>query len=330
MRVTWLPRFGLVGVLMLVACGQPVSEAPATVPGPNDGVSTVEEFTSRLAGAWALKRIERLDANGELIAPAVDDRLGYLIYDATGYMAVTLMQPDREPYADDVPTPEEALAQLGSYTSYFGRYSVNEAEGFVTHHLEGSLNPRGTGADYQRYYALEGSQLTLQPPAGESGARSYITWERLPNISESELTDTHRRLFGFYRIESVSRQASDGESLAADPYETAYIIYAPSGHMSVHLMRAGRRPYAGEQPTAEEALTTVETYGSYFGPFSINEDEGYLVHHRIGNENPGASGTDAQRFSELTDTHLTLRPPPSIDNEGREVQSALRWVRISD
>ena len=118
--------------------------------------------------------------------------------------------------------------------------------------------------------------------------------------------------------------------IPADPYETAYIIYTPSGHMSVHLMRPGRQPYAGEQPTAEEALMTVETYGSYFGPFSVDENEGYLVHHRIGNENPGASGTDAQRFFELTDTHLTLRPPPSVDTQGREVQSALRWARISD
>ena len=72
------------------------------------------------------------------------------------------------------------------------------------------------------------------------------------------------------------------------------------------------------------------TYGSYFGPFSVHEDEGYLVHHRIDHVNPGSTGTDAQRFYELTDTHLTLRPPVRTDDEGRQVQSVLRWARISD
>ena len=128
----------------------------------------------------------------------------------------------------------------------------------------------------------------------------------------------------------MTRETSDGESVPADQYETAYIAYAPSGHMSVHLMRAGRQIYAGDEPTADEALAVVDTYGSYFGPFSVNEEEAYLVHHRIGNEDPGQSGTDAQRFYELTDTHLNLMPPPATDDEGREVQSTIRWARISD
>ena len=60
----------------------------------------------------------------------------------------------------------------------------------------------------------------------------------------------------------------------------------------------------------------------------MNEEESYLVHHRIGNEDPGQSGTDAQRFYELTDTHLSLRPPVSVDDEGREGQSTIRWARL--
>ncbi len=326
MHRTRFAALGLVGSMFLAGCGgspPAMEEAPAVDAAADNPMS-------RFAGAWSLVRTERRDAEGELIGEPIEDRLGYIMYDATGYMGVTLMRPDREPYSDGGPTPDEALAQLGSYTSYFGPYTVNEAEGYVTHHLEGSVNPGGAGADNQRFFTFEGDNLILQPPASEDGARSYITWERLPDLPESELTDTHRRLFGFYRVESVSREASDGESLPADQYETAYIAYAPSGHMSVHLMRAGRQPYAGDEPTAEEALATVDSYGSYFGPFSVNEEEGYLVHHRIGNEDPGQTGTDAQRFFELTDTHLNLMPPPSTDAEGREVQATIRWARISE
>ena len=71
--------------------------------------------------------------------------------------------------------------------------------------------------------------MTLQPPVGENGIKSELTWERLPVLPEAELTETHKQLFGFYRIESVSRQTVDGESIPLDQYDTAYIIYAPPG-----------------------------------------------------------------------------------------------------
>ncbi|MCY4030425.1 MAG: lipocalin-like domain-containing protein [Acidobacteria bacterium] len=323
MRTTRFALLATVAVILGVsfACGGSEPAEPAAAmeaANPND----------RFAGAWSLVRSERRDADGELIGEPLENREGYIMYDPAGYMGVALMQADREPYSEDGPTADEALAQMGSYASYFGRFTVNEAEGYVTHHLEGSLNPDGAGSDYQRFFTFEGDNLILQPPASEDGARSFITWERLPALPESELTDTHRRLFGAYRVESISRETTDGEPIEVDQYETAYIMYAPSGHMSVHLMRPGRMPYAGDEPTAEEALATVLSYGSYFGPFSVNEEESYLVHHRIGNEDPGQSGTDAQRFYELTDTHLALRPPVGVDDEGREGQSTILWARL--
>ena len=328
MRKTLLAVSAPIALMLSFACGggEPAGEseeAPLTeMSSPAD----------RFAGAWSLVRRERRDADGMEVEPPVDNRLGYIIYHPSGYMGVTTMGPGRAPYAAGGPTAEEALAQMGSYNSYFGRFSVNEDEGYVTHHLEGSLDPSGAGSDYQRFFTFsdDGNTLTLQPPPDENGVRSFITWEKLPDLPEAELTETHRQLFGFYRIESISRETTDGEPVEAEQYETAYIIYAPSGHMAVHLMRGGRLPYAGEEPTAEEALATVLSYGSYFGPFSVNEEGGYLVHHRIGNEDPGQSGTDAQRFYELTDTHLALQPPPAVDDEGREVQGTILWARISD
>ena len=324
MRTTPFALLATVVLALSFACGEsappPEPAAEPEAANPND----------QFAGAWTLVRSERRDADGELIGEPREDRDGYIMYDASGYMGVTIMSRDREAYSEGGPTAEEALAQMGSYASYFGRFSVNEEEGYVTHHLEGGLNPSGAGSDYRRYFTIEGDTLRLQPPASEDGSRSYIYWQRLPDLPESELTDTHGRLFGVYRVESVTRQTTDGEPVDADQYETAYIMYAPSGHMSVHLMRPDRMPYAGDQPTADEALATVLSYGSYFGPFSVNEEEAYLVHHRVGNEDPGQSGTDAQRFFELTDTHLTLRPPVATDDEGREVQSTILWARISD
>ena len=316
-------------LLLALACG--TSSPP---PGSGSEAADSSELTAaarqQFAGAWSLARIERRDASGELLAPPIEDRLGYIIYDVAGHMGVTIMRPGRQPYSEGGPTPEEAFALIGTYTSYFGPFSFNEDEGYVVHHLKGSLDPRGAGSDYKRFYTFGENTLTLQPPPRADGSKTFLTWERLPDLPESELTDTHRKLFGVYRIESVTSQTIDGESVPIDQYEEAYILYAPSGHMSVHLMRPGRARYAGDRPTAEEALMATRTYASYFGPFSVHEDQGYVVHHRVGSENPGGTGIDAQRFYELSDTHLTLRPPVQADSDGRKVQTALRWARISD
>ena len=316
-------------LLLVLGCG-PSGPPPGTESEGAGSNGPVAASLQQFAGAWSLARIERRDADGELLSPPIEDRLGYIMYDTSGHMGVTIMRPDRQPYSEGGPTPDEALTLIGTYTSYFGPFSVNEDEGYVTHHLAGSLDPRGAGSDYKRFYTFGENTLTLQPPAREDGSKTFLTWERLPDLPESELTETHRKLVGVYRIESVTRQTTDGESVPIDQYERAYIMYAPSGHMSVHLMRPGRSEYAGDRPTAEEALAATRTYASYFGPFSVHEDEGFVVHHRIGSENPAGTGTDAKRFYELSDTHLTLKPPVQSDRDGRQLQTALRWARITE
>ena len=319
----------------MLACGSADrSDTAESIP-----LEALSPAQRQFVGTWSLATIERRSVDGEPLAPPVEDRLGYLIYDTSGYMGVTIMRPDRAPYSEDGPTADEALAQLGSYTSYFGRFTADEAEGTVTHHIEGSLNPNGAGSDYTRFYTRTEDRLTLQPPPGADGSTTTLTWMRQPDLPASETTAAHRQLFGAYRIDSVSRHTTDGFEIESGQWETGHLFYAPSGHMSVHLMRPGRAPLAGDSPTADEALRLTESYASYFGPFSVREmagcitcpgprDQGYLTHHRIGSEDPRGSGTDARRYYELTDTHLTLRPPVGTDDEGREVVTAIRWERL--
>ena len=321
--------------ISLLACGSADRSATAG-SSPLEALSPAQR---QFVGTWSLTAMERRGADGEPVAPPVEDRLGYLIYDASGYMGVTIMRPGRAPYGEGGPTADEALAQFGSYTSYFGRFTADEAEGTVTHHVEGSLNPNGIGSDYARSYTFTEDHLTLQPPPGADGSTTLLTWMRQADLPASETTDTHRELFGAYRIDSLSRHTTDGYEVEIDQYENGYLFYTSSGHMSVHLMRRGRAPFTGDAPTADEALGLTATYASYFGPFSVREmagcitcpgprDQGYLTHHRIGSEDPRGTGTDARRYYELTDTHLTLRPPVGTDDEGREVVTAIRWERL--
>ena len=181
MRRGWIVLFGSVVTLGFTGCGENADPAESM---PSEMVeSTVTDAAEEFLGGWSLVRIERLGPDGELITPPIEDRMGYLIYGPSGHMGVTIMPPERERYAGDEPTADEALAALSTYTSYFGTFTVNAAEGFVTHHLEGSLNPRGAGSDYQQRPALSvaeslmGSVIRRQKPKQVSNVQTSAQYQ---------------------------------------------------------------------------------------------------------------------------------------------------------
>ena len=323
--------FLLCGPLALVATSEWLdATAPATAaPAGSSARVLGEDAKSRFAGAWRLASIERLGPKGEVLPPAAPVSLGrptgMIVYDPSGYMAVDIMQPGRRLYAGAQPTPEEAREALASYTSYFGTFSVNEAEGTVTHHLQGSLNP-GMGADQKRFFELSENRLSLKPPPGPTGAQSRLNWERLPDLPN--LTTVHRRFIGFWKLVTNERRRPNGEGISSNTGQTGFIVYTASGHMGAHLMQPGRKRYAAAQPTPEEAMAALSTYTSYFGPYTIHESDGFVVHHRVGIVNPGQVGSDAQRFYEQTGNRLILKPPSTLVL-GQPVQGMLTWERLS-
>ena len=95
-------------IVALLACGESAGPAETTAP-PTEPLSASQR---QLVGTWSLASIERRSADDQPLAEPIDDRLGYLIYDASGYMGVTIMRPDRALYSEDGPTADEALAQF--------------------------------------------------------------------------------------------------------------------------------------------------------------------------------------------------------------------------
>jgi hypothetical protein len=319
-------------VVALVSSGVVASFLPITPPtqaaAPQSAISTAA-LKDRFVGTWRLVATERRDATGALVTPPTSgsqSRIGFIVYDPSGYMAVAIMQPGRPAYAGQQPLPEEARKALGGYTSYFGTYSVNEVEYSVTHHTQGALNIRMSGTDQKRVFEFSGDRLTLKPPVGANGIQARLTWERVPDLPD--LTPMHRRFIGFWRLVSNERRNGKGELVSSNPGQTGFIVYTSTGHMMAHLMRADRKPYAAAQPTGEEAIAALRTYASYFGPYTIHEQDRYVVHHRIGIINPGQIGSDAKRHFEFSDGRLTLRPPPTT-LDGQEVQGTITWERLT-
>ncbi len=140
-----------------------------------------EQFT----GTWKLVSSEYRRLDGKLAYSKGRDAVGILMYDASGHMSVQIMRPDRPAFASGdhlKGTPEEIKSAFKGFVAYYGTYEVNEEEGTVTHHLEGSLFPNWVGTDLKRFFEFSGNQLTLSTPPMPMGGQQLtgvLLWERV-------------------------------------------------------------------------------------------------------------------------------------------------------
>jgi hypothetical protein len=324
---------GIGGISALTAAREPPAQlggGQATIP------AAVRAANSRFAGVWKLVGEDTRDANGQTVArgPNTGDagntgRFGYIVYDPAGYMSVNLAWLKQQSLAGGKATnPQEALAAMGAYNSYWGSFAVNEARGVVTHQTFGALSPAFAGTNQERHFTFSGNRLTLQPPASANGDQRTLTWERVPDLPD--LTPTHRKLIGLWKLISLERRNAKGDVLSSYPGWTGFIVYTASGHVMVHMMQPYRRRNVGPSPTPGETMATYRGYTSYFGPYTVNESEKYVVHHLAAAINSGAAGTDFQRFVEFSGKRLTLKPPVTKDSNGGSVQTTITWERLSD
>lgn len=348
-RGGFLARAVLAAVLAggLGACGTasspPEPDVPDAAEVPDVSVGDRDQG-ARLVGTWKLARVERYDQTGaplsHLMHPTIGlaPTLGFVMFDGERMAMVMQEEVDRAG-TDGGSASDDVLDAVERYTSYFGPYGVDEARGFVSQWIAGSLNPRLTGGRIEPFYEFDGDQLVLLP--GRQCPDSYVTdrgcaygttgielrnvWERLPPMADG--SDEASRFFGFWEIDRIERRTVGGTALPTEQFTAGYLIYMPSGYMAVHLMRPDRRLYEGPRPTLLEAHAAMESYASYFGPFSVDAGAGVVVHHRAGHLNPAGIGVDAPRAFEFRDDQLILRPPvATID--GQEVQTSVFWNRL--
>ena len=150
--------------------------AVATLSAP---AFAAEPLRQRLLGTWKLVSVQNRESADQAWASRFGDSpRGYIMYDATGHMAVQFEKtppPPKFATGDDwTPTPDEALAVYLGYVAYFGTFSVDEKASVVTHHVEGSLRPSYLGTDQRRPAKLEGDRLVL------SDEKTFrVVWERV-------------------------------------------------------------------------------------------------------------------------------------------------------
>ena len=143
-------------------------------------MSPILSLNEQLVGTWTLISWEQKKRDGTRLQQFGTNPVGIAIFDAGGRYIISVMRPDRANYASNAlwhGTPEENKATADGTQTYFGTYSVNEADRSIAMHIDGSSFPNWNGTDQKRMVEITGDQLTLIvcPPSGEN---VDVIWKR--------------------------------------------------------------------------------------------------------------------------------------------------------
>jgi lipocalin-like protein len=170
-------RVLLIGITLI---GLSMAGAASRTPARTDSPAR-----ERLIGTWHVVRAGTFRKDGvfEPYPEYGPNAIGYLMYDPTGHMCVSLANPVHRRWANrEKPTAEEKARSYDSTFVYCGTYEVREKESQVIHRPELCSWPHYIGTDQVRNFRLEGDQLILSaeetPPNGEY-RRYQITWQRV-------------------------------------------------------------------------------------------------------------------------------------------------------
>ena len=129
----------------------------------------MNNIREELVGVWKVVSFADTLSNGGMYYQLGENPSGGLVYTADGFMSLHIAREPRPKFAEGYAnaTPEEMRAALEAYVAMYGRYSLNEDECVVTHHVLGCNWPDMIGANMVRPFELSGDTLTLKPEPWE-------------------------------------------------------------------------------------------------------------------------------------------------------------------
>ncbi len=135
---------------------------------------------NRLIGFWKLESMKVRDSLTDTWSPYRGGMDGYLLYDATGHVALHLYDKGYEESAVEFPNfndsiPLEALRYLTKSYYYMGNYKVSEADSIVSHHKLSHSNPSEFGLTAKRKFYFSSDTLIMQP-VEQKNARLKLKW----------------------------------------------------------------------------------------------------------------------------------------------------------
>ena len=136
---------------------------------------------TQLVGSWTL--VSNTGANQSPTAKTFGPNDGVATFEANGRFSIQLVRSDLPKFSSnnrDTGTAEENKAVVQGSITYFGTYSVNEADGALTLHIERSSFPNWNGSDQKRTIALlTAEELKYTNPTSSVGGTAELGWKRV-------------------------------------------------------------------------------------------------------------------------------------------------------
>lgn len=179
---TWITCWRRADGTLTIAAIVTLRLGVALLAGDAVGQEKAKITKEQLVGTWTWvsAKLERPD--GSMVDAFGPNPKGIYMLDAKGHFALVLQRPDLPNVASNnrlTATPEENQAITRGTLSVFGTYSVNEAEGSVTLHVEGSSFPNWNGTQQKRLMTITGDELKITVPvASASGLKSHNVVKR--------------------------------------------------------------------------------------------------------------------------------------------------------
>jgi hypothetical protein len=152
--------------IIIIACTIVTMGIPMIASGQQQ---TLKET---LVGTWTLLSWEQKKSGGSKAERYGTNPKGIAVFDAGGRYIISVMRSDRANYASNAlwqGTEQENRETADGTITYFGTYTVNDADGSIAIHIEASSFPNWNGKDQKRFVSFADDRLTLtvRPPGGD-------------------------------------------------------------------------------------------------------------------------------------------------------------------
>jgi hypothetical protein len=276
--------------------------------------------TGDLVSTWTLVSVERGLAGEK--PERVPNPRGLLIFDSVGHVFEFFTTASRQ----QPETPQsDPLGMFNAYGGFWGGYKADATQKKITFHARGAVSIAMQGRDFSRSFEQNGNRLTMtsiDELHAQGGTR--WTWQRVPTIDH--LSPFYRQTVGFWEhIVERRVNVSTGEVVSESKRAPSVIVYTPGGFVGVHFPTLNRKPFAGENPTADEARAALQGYLGYYGALTVYPGE--VFHNILGGVSPGA-GSILRRYADIKGDELTVRLTPT-GNQQVTTQTIVVLRRLS-
>jgi hypothetical protein len=143
-----------------------------------------DSIRQKFIGTWKLVSTQEQlrDGSNRPYPDLGENASGYLLYTEDGHMCAALMKPNRPNWNNDEEhaTDAEKISAASGFTSYCGRYAIEEGSHTMVHYPDVAFRPNFIGSVQKRPYRFEGNRLIFTDTIATGEVQRWtITWERV-------------------------------------------------------------------------------------------------------------------------------------------------------